>query len=356
MITIGLLHTRLDPNLVSRAYLYSAIARVEGFRLFYFTSRDVDFEKKKINGKVYRGGSWVAREFSFPDVVLNVAGPNTARQRAIYDRLAALVPFTSYRLGHKTTVYNKLIKGKTFLPYIIPFRLARKAEDVIGFLNQHGKIIIKPNGDSHGNYIYYIEKDDDGYRFIYRNSAYRVGADEIKEQLASIIAKRSMIMQKYINSRRKKGEAYDFRLHVQKNGSGIWQITAIFPRVANDERIITNLSQGAFLSVFERFIENEFPDEHKELKFKIEGFALLLARHLDEIYDREFDELGIDIGLDEAGKIWIYEVNWRPGHVYIEVKAARAAVNYAAYLARKKKKERENETPKPKGNNQGSGN
>ncbi|NLM31755.1 MAG: YheC/YheD family protein, partial [Acholeplasmataceae bacterium] len=41
MITIGLLHTRLDPNLVSRAYLYSAIARVEGFRLFYFTSRDV---------------------------------------------------------------------------------------------------------------------------------------------------------------------------------------------------------------------------------------------------------------------------------------------------------------------------
>ncbi|MCK9536971.1 MAG: YheC/YheD family protein [Bacilli bacterium] len=339
MIIIGLLHTRLDPCLVSRAYLYSALARAENAKLYYFTSRDIDFSIKTIKGKYYRRGAWIMKESRFPDVVINVSGPNTPKQRAIYNRLKSMVPFTSHKVGNKMMVYNRLVKAKAFAQYVIPYRPVKSVDDILAFLEKHQKVIVKPNAESHGNYIYYIEKTGDEYRFIYRNREFQKEEDAAKDYMTIIIKDRPMLMQKYINSRRKTGEAYDFRLHVQKDGYGIWQITAILPRVAHDARIITNLSQGAFLSIFDCFIESEFPERYRSMKFKIEGFALLLARHMETIYNCEFDELGIDIGIDESGKIWIYEVNWRPGHVYIEAKAARNAINYAIYLAKKKMRE-----------------
>lgn len=355
MITIGLLHIRRDPNLVSRAYLYSALAHAEGHRLFYFTSRDVDFEKRTINARFYNSGSWVERETPFPDVVMNVTGPVTARQREIYERLEQIVPFTSHHLGNKTVVYRKLIAGKAFLPYVIPYRLVRDVDEVLDYINRHERIVLKPNGDSHGNRVYYVEKMQDGYRIIIRDRVHNISVHEVKAKLVNMLSGQHLVAQKYINSRRKSGAAYDFRLHVQKNGSGTWQVTAVLPRIASDERIITNLSQGSYLCLFERFLESEFPEQHREMKLQIQAFALLLARHLDEIYDCDFDELGIDVGVDEAGKIWIYEINWRPGHVFIEVKAARAAIQYATYLARKKK-EGDNEETKPERINQDAGN
>ena len=30
-------------------------------------------------------------------------------------------------------------------------------------------------------------------------------------------------------------------------------------------------------------------------------------------FNETIDELGMDVGLDENDKIWIFEVNWRPG-------------------------------------------
>ena len=53
-----------------------------------------------------------------------------------------------------------------------------------------------------------------------------------------------MIMQKFINSCRKTGEAYDFRINFQKDDKGKWGITMIYPRIGSNKRIATNLSQG----------------------------------------------------------------------------------------------------------------
>ena len=63
---IGMFHIRKDPNKVSRAYLYSTIARHEGHDFFYFTAKGVDFEKKEILGKHYSNGRWVTKRFPFP--------------------------------------------------------------------------------------------------------------------------------------------------------------------------------------------------------------------------------------------------------------------------------------------------
>lgn len=65
-------------------------------------------------------------------------------------------------------------------------------------------------------------------------------------------------------------------------------------------------------------MKQEYGDhDYFNIKRYLENFSLLLAQHLDtlqkERYSESIDELGIDVALDDLGKIWIYEVNWRPG-------------------------------------------
>jgi len=57
-----------------------------------------------------------------------------------------------------------------------------------------------------------------------------------------------------------------------------------------------------------------------------------------ELYQQELDELGIDIGLDEKQKIWIYEINWRPGYppsMNADLDIAKNIIGYAMFLAEK---------------------
>ena len=77
----------------------------------------------------------------------------------------------------------------------------------------------------------------------------------------------------------------------------------------------------------------------------LEHFSLSLANHLDEIqmvqYGEVIDEIGIDVGLDENLKIWMYEVNWRPGcppAFYLELDVVINSIQYAKYVAENQSK------------------
>lgn len=66
-----------------------------------------------------------------------------------------------------------------------------------------------------------------------------------------------------------------------------------------------------------------------------------LAKKMDKIqyeyFKEHIDELGIDIGLDDMKKIWIFEINWRPGSppaFYLETDVVRNMIRYCIYLAK----------------------
>jgi len=273
----------------------------------------------------------------FPDVIMNVGGPTTTKQRQIFNRLSGIVPFVSYKVGTKVSVYQRIIKGKIFSEYVIPYKSIKKISDVLTFIDLYKKVIVKPTLDSHGNLVNYIEKKDDGYIVRYKNSETHMSESQLVEYINQLLTNKKMLIQKYICSRRKTGEPFDFRIHMQKNGKGEWSITMIIPRVGTKGKIITNLSKGGQLSIFDRFLNIEFGKNYQKIRKDIKTFSVEFSKHFDTLYDYEFDELGIDIGLDENAKIWIYEVNWRPGHVFLESKAAKNAIIYAIYLAKKRK-------------------
>ena len=73
---------------------------------------------------------------------------------------------------------------------------------------------------------------------------------------------------------------------------------------------------------------------------------MTFAYEFEAQYPYYFDELGIDIGFDKDKNIWVYEVNWRPGHVFIELSTARGAIHYAMYLGKKRRIDNEKNVSK----------
>lgn len=88
----------------------------------------------------------------------------------------------------------------------------------------------------------------------------------------------------------------------------------------------------------ESFFEREYGFESYDMQRILEHFAIRFSKQFDELYNGRLDELGIDIGIDEHKKLWIYEVNWRPGAAYRGLDAAMNTIPYAAYLANQHKK------------------
>lgn len=341
MSLIGIYHYRKDPKNYGRAYRYAAIAKLENVDIFYFTSKGVDFDNKTINGFYYDNGKWLEKEFPFPDVIINHVGPITKKQRAIYNKLMKLVPFTSNPVGTKLTVYNKIKKGKEFVDYLIPYQKLKKPIDVLEFLEKHPQIILKPLSGHHGKGIIFIEKIDEN--FIIKTNDENLILNRIKlyEYITKVQEKNKMIIQKYINSKTNTDEPFDIRIHLQKDENGKWINTKIYPKVGFSNKVITNLSSGGKITLLKTFLESLYGKEYFDMKKYLEVFAIQFANHFESLYKHKFDELGIDVGLDENNRIWIYEVNWRPGHIFIEFNAAVNVIKYAKYLASLKRKEDE---------------
>jgi glutathione synthase/RimK-type ligase-like ATP-grasp enzyme len=329
-----MLHNRKNPSLVSRAYLYSAIAKLEGAELFYFTPGEVNLKNKTINGLYYHQGKWLNKRFPFPDVVINSVSFSLSWQKQIENALKKTIPFTSYPVGSKNFVYEKLKKSSKLKKHVIPYQLLNKKEDLISFLNTHSEVIVKPTRSHHGNNVVKIAKVGKRYLLTKDRETKELSEKELGDLVFTTDFKQ--LVQKYISSKLPTGEPFDFRIHLQKNRKGIWTVTYIVPRIGNKKAVITNLSQGSQMIKYDVFMDLYFGPKSNELQNKINDFASSFGDLFDSLYPYKFDELGVDVGLDENHNIWIYEVNWRPGHVFIEVFTGFNTVNYAIFLATQK--------------------
>lgn len=331
-------HVRRNPERVSRAYLYAAAAKLEGHDFVYFTSRNVDFNTKTIRGYYYEKGGWHRKRFPFPDVLINLVAPRTENQKRVYHKLRRMIPYTSYNVGSKLDIYRKIEQGERYKDHLIPYKAAKRVDDVLDFLDEYPRIVLKPVIGHHGDDIYFIEKMDQYYLFKDehgRESTYMEGA--LRPKLKEIIKKRKMLVQAYIETRTRDGRPYDIRLHLQKDGEGKWKLAFIQPKVGAKEKIITNVIKGGEVPPSHQFFRSEFGLRGDEVMSKLSDFALKFTEHFEAQYKYFFDEIGIDIGLDVYEHIWIYEVNSRPGQSFLEGQTARRAIQYAIYVANKER-------------------
>jgi hypothetical protein len=342
MITIGMLHYRKDPRTVYKSYAYAAAAKMEGVNFFYFTPGKVDLVSRKIKGYFYEDGLWMERETEYPDVVYNAGGTLTAKQDLIVEALEKELPFTSHPIGDKMNVFYRIKKGGLFSGNLIPSEHFERVPTAFSYLLKYHSIIIKPVSGAKGESIYFIKKRQDDFSLILAGTEHILSEEQLIDWLVEILLEdEPYLIQPFIQSKTKQGLSYDFRLHVQKDGEGKWVFTTMFPRIAQ-KGIVANVSTGGYTSYAPSFLQEEFGDDYFNVKRYLETFAVQFSTHFDQLYDGLLDELGIDVGIDQNQKLWIYEVNWRPGSpvlFYLEMDVVKRMIQYAIYLVNKKRKE-----------------
>lgn len=340
--TIGMLHHRLNPETVLKSYAFAAVAKAEGVDFFYFTPKRVNFTTRTIQGKVLENGIWQEKTLPFPDVIYNAGSPEKlAVSKEIINTLKKEIPFTTHSIGNKWNVTRRLKEAKEFAHYLIPSEIVSKVDAFHLFMAKHKKIVFKPVEGRKGKGIYFISKVGTNFTIQHDTKEQQMTPTQLEVFLKERLAEETYIVQPYIQSKMKSGQVYDFRIHVQKNGEGKWVITTAYPRIAPSGSIIPNINNGGYTNYLEPFLELEYQEEAYNMKRTLEHFGLSLARHLDEIQMQKFgeviDEIGIDVGVDEKQKLWIYEVNWRPGcppTFYLELDVVKNTIQYAVYIAK----------------------
>lgn len=343
MTLIGMLHHRTDPTKIRKTYAFAAVAKAEGVQFFYFSPRKVNFSNMTINGQVLENGKWIKRVMPFPDVIYNAGNPNQlAKSQPVIDKLKKIIPFTTHSIGNKWSVYERLKKGKEFTQYLIPSeKISNNTDRFFYFVSAFEKIVFKPFNGRKGKGIYFITKEKDQFIVTHNTNTSSYSKEQLKELIKERLSTGTYIMQPYIRSVTKSGHIFDFRLHVQKDENGEWIITTIYPRIAPKGSFIPNINNGGFTNYLDPFLKQEFKEDAINIKSMLEHFSLSIAKHLDDLqmrmYGEIIDEIGIDIGLDENLKIWIYEVNWLPGcppTFYLEMDVVIHSIRYAVYLAK----------------------
>ncbi len=337
MTLIGMLHHRSNPNNVKKAYAYAAVAKAEDVNFFYFTPGNVNIESQKILGKVYENGGWTEKEFPFPDVIFNASYPISEKGEQIFEYLYDRIPFTSHSIGNKLTVYNRIKQGKEFEQYLIPFYELTNVQMFFDMINCYKKVIIKPLSGNQGGCVDYIEKyGEDQYKVNEAGLVSSINEQQLLDFISRKMQDWKYLVQRFITSQTKSGHVFDFRLHVQKNGEGKWVITSIYPRIGRLGTITSNMGSGGYSTYLDTFLKIEFGDAWYDIQRYLEQFALSFSSHFDSLYNESLDELGIDVGIDEAQKLWLFEVNWRPGppNIFnVELDVAKNTILYAKYLA-----------------------
>ncbi|MCM3637615.1 YheC/YheD family protein [Sporosarcina luteola] len=345
MTIIGMLHHRKDPDTVMKAYAFAAVAEAEGAKFFYFSPGEVNFLNRTIKGQVYEKGEWKTKIMPFPNVIYNAGSPEKlSKSKETIEKLKREIPFTTYSIGNKWSVNRRLKEAKDFANYLIPTEVVKSADHFFKFLTAFEKVVFKPIDGRKGKGIFFIVQEGDRFTVKGEGTNKIYGQSQLNGFIKQKLSKETFIVQPYIQSVTKTGQVFDFRLHVQKNGDGEWVITTIYPRIAPQGSIIANINSGGYTNYLDPFLEHEFKEEAFNIRKKLEFFSLSLAKHLDELQMEKFgeviDEIGVDVGMDDQLKLWIYEVNWRPGcppAFYLELDVVKNTIKYAMYVAKNQK-------------------
>ncbi len=137
-----------------------------------------------------------------------------------------------------------------------------------------------------------------------------------------------------------RGSPFDIRILMQKDGTGAWRRTKIYARVAAKGRLTSNLSRGGTGYYVGSLLAYPFGRARRRLRARSIWRRKTIVHALDEVFETPLGELGLDLGIDRKGRIWLIEVNAKPFRKVVDAGPKRGVylsfhrpMAYARHLA-----------------------
>ncbi|MEW9669841.1 YheC/YheD family protein [Ammoniphilus sp. 3BR4] len=341
-IVIGVLTTPGDNDLFRPLFKEN---KSLGNVLYLFSLQDIKFKKRKIKGYLLTpDGRWEQRRFKWPDAVIDKYFDTSHK---LYEdiRKHDLLPFTEHQLPGKWELHNILWKVPSLRPFL-PVTCTYSPHALKKMLRRFPLLYIKPFDGTWGNGIVKIERHTDGFLAVGRKRKKKIQEfipqSEIIPWIDRWVDRIPFVIQQGLHLNLLKDRVADMRILIQKNEKGKWQITGQGMRIGAPKSPVSNLHGGGAGKEVFPVLQSIFGIKKvKNLLRKCHEISYLVADTIEQKYGRMM-ELGLDIGIDNQGQIWIIEVNDKPGRKIFKQmgrhdlfrQANRQPLLYASYLVR----------------------
>lgn len=324
-----------------RPAFYMGAAQDAGEEVVFFALKDIDWKTGTV--RAWNGRSGLLSRKQIPPVIVNRTRTLRRGAKQSIRRLKEMgkIVFNERNVVSKLSVHQILAKERKLLPHL-PETEAVSRHAVEQLLERNGCLFLKPNTASVGNGIIRLRRKKEA-TVAEINVLGKTKKRKMRiRQIVNIVKgrKRKYLVQQGISLMKYKENPVDFRVSLQKNGKGRWQLTGMVGKIAKRKSIVTNLHCGGKSQKASVLFEhwgwdcNEMYKKTEKLGVRI---AKALERELPHIAD-----LGLDIAFDEDRHPWFIEANFRDLRITFRNAGEREMwrstfanpVAYAAYLAR----------------------
>ena len=319
---IGLLlsekHRRLTASRLDAWKVYvREYERLHG-AVVVFALDKVDTASRLIEGYGYNPGNDAFEKgiFPYPAAFFRTIGLSSRWKNhflsAIGDR------FFNYPYFNKWQMYRWL-SGDAAVGAQIPFTTRYESpEQLLRMLEQRRALYVKPMAGLKGRGVVRAEMENGAFVFRYHeNDANHrdvmAAWEEARAYCALRFARGRFLIQQPVELLRIDGRIADFRCIMQKDLSGRWVCRAIVGRYGQRGSVVSNISSGghAFSLPDLEQMTDSFPRGRAQaLQDALIRFALAACGALDRT-GVHCGSVGLDIGVDAQGKLWLIEINNR---------------------------------------------
>lgn len=343
---------------VFRSLLNPARPGFPGGFYFLFDYKDVDWDAHTVKGYFYRPqgrrAQWETKKIPFPDVVYNKILSRKIEEapdvKQFFDLLNAQThaPMFNEAYFQKWDIYQRLFafdEIRPLIPETHPYPTAKIMKEM---LERYPMIYLKPNDGFLGLGIYQVMKQVKGIRVRYRSGDRNLSRSYpsiqlfLKENLPERKRKKYLVQQG-IPLMRLDDDPVDFRVHLNKDRENQWIITGVGAKKAGKGSVTTHIRSGGKALDAEEVLKSFFESRGEEMYDKLKETAVKVAVALEDSFQKPIGELGLDLGIDRSGHLWIFEANSKPGRSIFEKieslkkesgKPLKLLTEYMAYLAK----------------------
>lgn len=321
-----------------------AAARSMGIPAYAFGPLDVSPAGTRVRGWALAGGRWTAAPRPRPALVydrffLHTPGPRGREVLRAYRRLVRLPWWRplGVQAMDKLRVYRALRSDPVLRPHLPPTRPCHGPEAVRAALADWGAVVLKPVHGGKGEGIWFLRRRRDGGLRLHAGATPRhrdLDPAEAAAWLRGRLGSRRYLVQPWLDLRVWEGRVADLRVLVQRDGDGLLRVTGGGARVGAEGCRVANLHRGGRAVPLGAVLgpAGRSPEEACHLALRAAG---ILDGRLGPLA-----EVGVDLALDRQGRLWILELNTRPGRAIFrrlgDWQARRLAVRrplaYAAFL------------------------
>lgn len=360
IVTTGVRPQPLNPIGGRTSFFQKLLTAQKGKGVYYFafSPNDIDWDRQVVDAWFLRPNktgkyTWKKLTTPLPDVVYDRIPSRAAEKLDSVQQFKmkwvaeTKLPIFNDGFFDKWNVHRLLYPNPEVQEHIPETYIRPTLEKVKMMIKKYPMIYLKPKNGSLGyGIIKLTRKANKLYEITYfaNGGNVRRTFKSISSAFSHISRSRrldSYLLQQGIQLCTYQNRPFDFRVHLHKNQENQWVVSCMAAKVAGSGSVTTHVRTGGTVIPGEDLLRHLFGQQKELVARRIGDAAIRLAAAIEEANRAPLGELGLDMGIDTHGQVWMFEANSKPGRSIFKHSRLKEAdafsrnliVDYSRYLA-----------------------